>query len=115
MSSVLHTTDHHRIRHSLRYLRKMCACEFGIRSYPDSEFIPILETDEYLKLKGNRLKIRNLEDDYYEETASNRMQNLAGLPNKIRWINELYFRTPTGEVGSFKRYLEHKHDIRWAS
>ncbi len=115
MSSVFHTTDHHRIRESLRYLRKMCACEFGVLRFPDSEFVPILETDEYFKLKGNCLKIRNWHDDHYQQTASNRMQELIGAPNKIRWINELYFRTPIGEVGSFKRYISRKHDIKWAS
>ena len=112
MSSILITTYDPRVKDTLDELYNR-GYTFVIEHNDDGRHIPILERNEKFILKYKYLRIISPEK---KETASVRMQMLAGNPNKIRWLNHLCFkRRPDGNLESFKTYIEVRYNVRFAS
>lgn len=105
----LFSVDRPQVDETLNHLMKVNAT-FGVFNR-NMDFVPILEEGETLFKRGLQLFI-----EPSHKTASVHMQNLSCNPNKIRWINELYFtdsdhQTPT----SVKAYIMYRHHVFWYS
>lgn len=111
MPELWKTTDHRRMRRELMTLEEN-RYTFGVKR--SGVFVPFLNHGEKLKQDGQRLYITIPRE--HDQTASKRMLRFVGGDiRNIRWINELYFRTTTGEVESVKEHVARKYGIRWAS
>jgi hypothetical protein len=110
MRRALFSVDKREVDETLRHLMAVNAT-FGVIHRPTRQFVPILKQNESFHKRGLRLYIEPT-----GKTASVHMQKTADIPDKIRWIDELYFTssdnaTPT----SVKAYITHRYPVFWAS
>ena len=111
-ANMIYSVDNEWVNESLRYLESIHVT-FGVINSVDKEFVPILENGEKFQKRGLYLHIETYR---CRITASVRMQALAGINERIRWINHLYFTTPENpEPISVKSYIAERHNVQWAS